>query len=891
MSDGKVIFDITGNLSGINSALNNATNAISRQTAKWTVLGQTAMNALTSAGRVAFNAVKDLAINAFEYNAQMETYEVNFKTLLGSTEAAQVKMAELREYAAKTPFAFTDLAEATQTMLAFGMTSDESALALRHLGDISLGDSNKLKSLTLAFSQVSSAGKLAGQDLLQMINAGFNPLQVIAEKTGASYADLKAVMSGEKTSEDFQLRMEAARKEVEELGINASESAIMLTKIGEDGMISADMVAAAMRIATSEGGAFYKALESASETAKGQISTIQDSWDMLAGKVTGGAFDKLSQEVFPKVISWLDELNAAYDENGFDGLKDAAGGIFGELGELALNTGSSLIAQLYNGITGDAKTGDEIKGYLSEIFGVASDAVDNIKNAGVGFLEWIKENGDLVGAAATTIGIGLGIFALLSNPLVGILTSLAAALLIFTTDWETFEAKYPNIVAAFEGLTGIEFSDFVSGVENAKSKLSTFYNEALVPLFDWLSEHGEAIQIALAGIAVAMILLGSPVAGFSLLLGVIITNWNDIKAAVDNAFTSVNTFFTQTIPAGWNQFVADVKKAWQENICDPIDKAALAVADFLGIQVPADWSLTDAIGKAWDDLVAKINSAIDLIANFFGIERTLLIGTDGKTYAEELTKQQEAEAAQQAPARHHGKYAALDEDTQDELLNYAYMAIQKGTQNGLISQYNWDFSEQFLASGMFQQFQADLSDAMNDTSLSIEHIEAWFEDPQTQLQSQLNGTDLSVNVHANLSLSGLSDGLQTFGPSLPGLTGKSHAAGGIFPGTTRFLHTAGESGAEALLPLDTLWRKMGLIFDQTFAANLDGLQYSVMPALPAADPQPRMEAADMDRLADRIVSAISGLTVEMDKKTVGRILKPVVSREMEQDVKARRWTS
>ena len=374
MSDGKVVFDITGNLSGINSALNNATNAISRQTAKWTVLGQTAMNALTSAGRVAFNAVKDLAANAFEYNAQMETYEVNFKTLLSSAEAAQLKMAELKEYAAKTPFAFTDLAEATQTMLAFNLTSDESALALKYIGDISLGDANKLKSLTLAFSQVSSAGKLAGQDLLQMINAGFNPLQIIAEKTGASYADLKAVMSGEKTSEDFQLRMEAARKEVEELGVNASESAIMLTQIGKDGMISADMVAAAMRFATSEGGAFYKALESASTTAQGQISTIKDSWDMLAGKVTGGVFDKLSTEVFPKVIGWLDELNAAYDKDGFAGLKEAGGGIFDEIGQLAFNAGAGILTELYNGLTGDSKTTEEVKSYLSQLFGAASDA-------------------------------------------------------------------------------------------------------------------------------------------------------------------------------------------------------------------------------------------------------------------------------------------------------------------------------------------------------------------------------------------------------------------------------------------------------------------------------------------------------------------------------------
>lgn len=191
------------------------------------------------------------------------------------------------------------------------------------------------------------------------------------------------------------------------------------------------------------------------------------------------------------------------------------------------------------------------------------------------------------------------------------------------------------------------------------------------------------------------------------------------------------------------------------------------------------------------------------------------------------------------------------------------------------------------ASVSLQHLQTEIARMLQAEKYTINIAHARLSGGEADIQRQLNAFHLSVRVGALLS--GIASGLT--GGLLPGITGKSHAAGGIFPGTTRFLHTAGESGAEALLPLDTLWRKMGLIFDQTFAANLDGLQYSVMPSLPAADPQPRMEAAEIDRLADRIVSAMSGLTVEMDKKTVGRILKPVVSKEMEQDVKARRWTS
>lgn len=909
MSDGKVVFDITGNLSGINSALNSATNAISRQTAKWTVLGQTAMNALTSAGRVAFNAVKDLAANAFEYNAQMETYEVNFKTLLGSAEASQLKMAELKEYAAKTPFAFTDLAEATQTMLAFNLTSDESALALKHIGDISLGDANKLKSLTLAFSQVSSAGKLAGQDLLQMINAGFNPLQVIAEKTGASYADLKAVMSGEKTSEDFQLRMEAARKEVEELGVNASESAIMLAKIGEDGMISADMVAAAMRIVTSEGGAFYKALESASDTAKGQIATIQDSWDMLTGKVTGGVFDKLSTEVFPKVIGWLDELNAAYDKDGFAGLKEAGGTIFDEMGQLALNTGSGIIAQLYNGITGDTKSGDEIKAYLSGLWTDSSAALTTFTDAASGLLGTIWRS--LTGQEPTKANIMGTIGGLFDAGVTGANDLLTIA--------GTFMADLDSALGDDTLGTGGKISAVFTAGYNAMKDLITAGGTFFTDLYNAITGSEVSSEEVAAAIGGAFTTVE--------------TTFGSIATNISTAVTKVKEFFTIKVPEGFTSALSDLQFAWNgmkdaavligttakdgletaitttarllgikmpedyelgdglkaawNGVTDAIDGAAISTADLLGIEVPDDFSICDEFIKGFQTIGFWISDATKKLKEFYDTN----VKTSNDEYVEELTKTQEAEAAERDSSKYAGKYAHLDEATKRELGNYAYMALQKGTQSGLLTNYRWDFSEEFVNSGMLQQFQADLSDALSSGTLTAEGIDAWFEDAQGQLQSQLDNTHLSVGVRASLtSVMGL------VSQTLNGLTGVGHASGGLFTSATRFLgadgmHTFGESGTEVLLPLDALWRKMGMMFDSSFASNLDWLQYSVMPQLPAATPAAGHDDDLAETIAAAVREALSGLTVEMDKRTVGKMLVPVISKDIADDVNGKRWTA
>ena len=95
-----------------------------------------------------------------------------------------------------------------------------------------MGNNEKFSSMTLAFAQMSAAGRLMGQDLNQMINAGFNPLQVISEKTGKSIAVLKKEM--------------------------------------EQGAISSEMVADAFAAATSEGGRFYNMLEKQNTGIRGE---------------------------------------------------------------------------------------------------------------------------------------------------------------------------------------------------------------------------------------------------------------------------------------------------------------------------------------------------------------------------------------------------------------------------------------------------------------------------------------------------------------------------------------------------------------------------------------------------------------------------------------------
>ncbi|MCQ2313273.1 MAG: tape measure protein [Paludibacteraceae bacterium] len=204
------------------------------------------LNNILQASRTVFGAVKQGLDKVVDIGSESELQKMNLQTLFhGNAEAAQEMYDKIAEYGKVTPYDKAGLIDAQKTMMSFGISGDKAFESLKRIGDIAMGDKQKMQSLTLAFSQVSSAGKLSGQDLLQMINAGFNPLQAISEKTGKSMATLKEEMA--------------------------------------KGQISVQMVEQAFIDATSKGGLFYNAIDTASQTTAGKIASMKDSIDeMLA---------------------------------------------------------------------------------------------------------------------------------------------------------------------------------------------------------------------------------------------------------------------------------------------------------------------------------------------------------------------------------------------------------------------------------------------------------------------------------------------------------------------------------------------------------------------------------------------------------------------------------
>lgn len=179
--------------------------------------------------------------------AEAEKTGVAFRVLVGDEEKAADLLGRINDFAAATPFSKLNLEKAAQTMLNFGVGADSVMGKLKMLGDISMGDAQKLDSLALVHGQVEAAGKLSGQDLLQFINAGFNPLEELQKMTGKSYQELQDLMS--------------------------------------KGAVTAENVAQAMAHATGEGGRFHGMMEAQSKTLSGMWSTAVGSIQQKAAAI------------------------------------------------------------------------------------------------------------------------------------------------------------------------------------------------------------------------------------------------------------------------------------------------------------------------------------------------------------------------------------------------------------------------------------------------------------------------------------------------------------------------------------------------------------------------------------------------------------------------------
>jgi tape measure domain-containing protein len=306
--DGSLKFDTEINESGFNSGISKL-GGIAKKGAGVAVAAVGAVTAALGAGVVA----------GVKYNASIESYQTSFEVMTGSAEKAAEVIDKLKKVGAETPFELPDLADTTQLLMNYGFSADEAMDKMMMLGDISQGSAEKMSRIATAYGQMSSAGKVSLEDVKQMIEAGFNPLQEISESTGESMASLYDRIS--------------------------------------KGTISVDEITTSMQRATSEGGKYFQSMEKQSQTFSGLISTLKDNAQQLLGEVVKPISDGLTESLLPAAISAIEQLTQGFEENGVAGMIQAAGNIVNGLftgmmenAPLLISTGMELLNQFLLGI-------------------------------------------------------------------------------------------------------------------------------------------------------------------------------------------------------------------------------------------------------------------------------------------------------------------------------------------------------------------------------------------------------------------------------------------------------------------------------------------------------------------------------------------------------------
>ena len=287
-------------------------------------VGKTVFKGIVAGITTAGTATTALIGYGVKYNAEIEQLTTSFEVMTGSAEKAAEITERLKEMGAKTPFETKDLAEVTQLLMNYGIEADTAIERMSMLGDISQGSADKMQRIAMAYGQMSSAGKVSLEDVKQMIEAGFNPLQEISETTGESMASLYDRIS--------------------------------------DGTLSIDEITTSMKRSTSEGGKYFKSMEKQSKTLNGQISTLKDNFSSLAGTLANDVSGQLTTSILPEINQLISDMETAFKEDGVSGMIEVmTNGITEMLINLVeqlpqfIEIGTQIIQSLINGISNNSE--------------------------------------------------------------------------------------------------------------------------------------------------------------------------------------------------------------------------------------------------------------------------------------------------------------------------------------------------------------------------------------------------------------------------------------------------------------------------------------------------------------------------------------------------------
>ena len=616
MSDGSVTIDTSLDNDGLKKGIGNIENSFDK-------LKNVAIKAISAIG------FGSLIKEGVQYNATVEQLQTSFEVMTGSATKAANIVEKLKQIGASTPFEFTGLAETTQLLMNYGLEADDAIDKMQMLGDISQGSADKMNRIAMAYGQMSSAGKVSLEDIKQMIEAGFNPLQEISESTGESMASLYKRIS--------------------------------------KGTISIDEITASMERSTAAGGKYFQSMEKQSQTLNGQWSTVQDNFSNLLGSILQPISEMLTNNILPAVNDFMSKLQEKIDNGGLDSFLNTLKGILAVIVPLttavitfkaamaikgiidsvktsfaALNAVMkanpillivSLIAGLVSGIIYLWNTNEGFRDAIISIWENIKKAVENVVNSVVSFFTETIPN------AWNSFVTGLqSIAQSIWDTLVNTWNSIVS---FFT---ETIPSWIQSVITWFQELPynigvliGTAIGHIIKFGQDMWNWVTTELPKIIQGIIDWFAKLPENIWNWLVQAATNVFNWGKDITEKA--TTAVSTMFNNVINWFQQLPGEIWNWLTQTVTNIYNWGIDMKNKAVEgmtnmvNSIIDTVKNLPSKMLEIGKNIVQGIWNgISGAVGWLWDKITGFCNGIVDGIKSVFGIH------SPSKLFADEVGK-------------------------------------------------------------------------------------------------------------------------------------------------------------------------------------------------------------------------------------------------------------
>lgn len=345
-----------------------------------------------------------------DFNQAMEKYRVAYTNMLGSAEQAQAVLNQIKQDAAHTPLNVDSLVQANQLLISAGVDAGKARSTILALGDAvsaTSGGNDALSRMAANLQQIKNVGKASAVDIKQFAMAGIDIYGILADYTGKSTAEVQNMT------------------------------------------VTYDLLTAALQKASEEGGRYYNAMETQSQTMSGRIETLKDNWSQLLGTLTEG-LTETEGKLVTAASGWVQRLQEAFETSGANGLMQAGGHIVDDIATGISDGIPSLATQAAGAVQNFAlylqdntgqivDTGGQLltslaNGILSTAPIVANAAVQTVSSLAV---ELWNNADKIFTAGADLLGKLVEGFLSLTGNVIEAIGNITAAIVtkIFTTDW------------------------------------------------------------------------------------------------------------------------------------------------------------------------------------------------------------------------------------------------------------------------------------------------------------------------------------------------------------------------------------------------------------------------------------------------------------------------